>query len=136
MRYLNSADVTLICLSTEEKLWSWLNTHSSSKVATLIIETNNNIQDIVSRSIMYASIRSILIRCSSNNLNILQQYSRLHLKVTGVFADDVRLLFKLVIDLAHYSEEIGDQQRENEHELKAQRSYDRVLRLCALARKL
>lgn len=137
LKYLSPEDLNLILFSSEEQLWCWLNTHSSSRVASLVIETNDNIQDIIRRSNAYASIRSILIRCSSNDLNILQRCLRSYNRIDGIFGDDLRLLLKLVIDLALYSEEIGDQQRESENnELNAQRNYNRALQLCALARRL
>ncbi|CAF1416052.1 unnamed protein product [Rotaria sp. Silwood1] len=64
---------------------------------------------------------------------MLGRFSRSYIKIDGIFADDTRLLIKLIIGLALFSEEIGDQQREDENnELEAQRSYDRALKLCAI----
>ncbi|CAF1113103.1 unnamed protein product [Rotaria sordida] len=137
MEYLITEDITLILFSTEEQLWCWLNTYSSLKVASLVIQTNINIQDIVCRSSTFANIHSILIRCSTNELITLQRFSRSYVKIDGIFADDTRLLIKLVIDLALFSEEIGDQQREDEdNELNAQRNYGRARNLCTLAKRL
>ncbi len=137
IEYLIPEDITLILFSTEEQLWYWLNTYSSLRVASLVIQTNINIQDIVCRSSAYASIRSILIRCSTNDLITLQRFARSYVKIDGIFADDTRLLIKLVIDIALFSDELGDQERESENnELAAQRNYDRALNLCALARRL
>ncbi|CAF4740129.1 unnamed protein product, partial [Rotaria sp. Silwood2] len=120
-------DITLILFSTEEQLWHWLNVYSSIKVASLIIETNINIQKILSRSHAYENVRSILIRCKMNELITLQRSSRSYIKIDGIYADNTRLLIKLIIDLALFSEEIGDQQREDENnELEAQRNYDRA----------
>ncbi|CAF1183327.1 unnamed protein product [Rotaria sordida] len=137
MEYLITEDITLILFSTEEQLWCWLNTYSSLKVASLVIQTNINIQNIVCRSSTFANIHSILIRCSTNELITLQRFSRSYFKIDGIFADDKRLLIKLVIDLALFSEEIGDQQREDENnELNAQRNYGRARNLCALAKRL
>ncbi|CAF1208589.1 unnamed protein product [Adineta steineri] len=137
IEYLIPEDITLILFSTEEQLWNWLNTYYSLTVACLIIETNTNIQDIICRSHAYTSIHSILIRCLTNELTRLQRFSRSYIKIDGIFADDTRLLIKLVIDLALFSEELGDQQTKDENnQLKAQRHYDRALSLCTLARKL
>ena len=131
------ANVTLILFSAEEQLWSWLNTHDSTTVASLVFEGDIHIQDAVCRSSDYPSVRSILIRCSSNQLAPLQRFSRSFSKIDGTFADDTRLLIKLLIDLALFCEQIGDQQREDDgNELEAQRNYDRALHLCALARRL
>jgi hypothetical protein len=129
IKYLIPEDINLILFSTEEQLWYWLNTYSSLRVASLVFETNINIQDILCRSSAYYNIRSILIRCATNELISLQQFSRSYVNIDGIFADDTRLLIKLVIDLALLSEEIGDQ-------VDAQRNYDRTLSLCALARRL
>ena len=134
VEYLICQDVTLILLSTEEQLWNWLNRYSSLRIASLIIETNINIEDIMSRSSGYDSIRSILIRCSPTELIRLKQFSRSYMKIDGIFADDTRILIKLCIDLALFSEELGDQQREDE--LNAQRHYDRALYLCSLVKTL
>ncbi len=137
IEYFIREDITLILFSTEEQLWYWLNAYSSLRVASLVVQTNINIQDILCRSNAYVSIRSVLIRCSTNELITLQRFSRSYVKIDGVFVDDTRLLIKLVMDLALFSEEIGDQQREDEkNELDAQRNYDRALNLCDLARRL
>jgi hypothetical protein len=137
IEYLNPQDITLMLFSTEEQLWCWLTIYSSIRVACLVVETNINIQDIVRRSSAYASIRSILIRCHTNELITLQQFSRSYVNIDGIFTDDTRLLIKLVVNLILISEEMGDQQREVENnELAAQRTYDRALKLCALARTL
>ncbi|CAF4391155.1 unnamed protein product, partial [Rotaria sordida] len=55
----------------------WLNIYSSRKVTYLVIQTNIKIQDIVRRSSAYASIHSILIDCSTNELTILQQFVKI-----------------------------------------------------------
>jgi hypothetical protein len=137
IEYLIPEDITLILFSTEEQLWYWLNTNSSLRVASLIIETNINIQNILSCSHAYKSIRSILVRCRTNELTSLQRFSRPYIKIDGIYDDDTRLLIKLVIDLALFSEEIGDQKREDENnELEAQPNYDRAIKLCELAKKL
>jgi hypothetical protein len=137
IEYFIREDITLILFSTEEQLWYWLNTNSSLRVASLVVQTKINIQDILCRTNAYVNIRSVLIRCSTNELITLQRFSRSYVKIDGVFADDTRLLIKLVMDLALLSEEIGDQQREDEqNELDAQRNYDRALNLCDLARRL
>ncbi|CAF1332924.1 unnamed protein product [Rotaria sp. Silwood1] len=137
IEYLIPKDITLILFSTKEQLWNWLNIYSSVRVASLMIETNTNIQNIVSHTHVYKSIRSILIRCRTNELTMLERFSRSYIKIDGIFADDTRLLIKLIIDLALFSEEIGDQQREDENnELEAQRNYDRALKLCAIVKKL
>jgi len=137
IEYLIPQDITLILFSTEEQLWCWLNIYSSIRVACLVVETNINIQDIVRRSSAYAIIRSILIRCHTNELITLQQFSRSYVNIDGIFTDDTRLLIKLVVNLILISEEMGDQHREVENnELAAQRTYDRALKLCALARTL
>jgi hypothetical protein len=58
-------------------------------------------------------------------------------KVNGVYNDERRLLIKLMFDLAFYSEELGDHQREDKNnEPYAQRNYDRALRLCTLVTDL
>jgi Xaa-Pro aminopeptidase len=137
IKYLIPEDIALILFSTKEQLWYWLKTNSSLKVASLVIETNNNIQNILSRSHAYKSIRSILVRCKANELTNLQRFSRSYIKIDGIYDDDARILIKLVIDLALVSEEIGDEQREdNNNELEAQRSYDRAMKLCELVKKL
>ncbi|CAF3457967.1 unnamed protein product [Rotaria sp. Silwood2] len=134
---LITEDIVLILFSTEEQLWHWLNTYSSVKVASLIIETNINVQNILSHSHAYKNVRSILIRCKMNELITLQRSSRSYIKIDGIYADNTRLLIKLIIDLALFSEEIGDQQREDENnELEAQRNYDRAFKLYALVKKL
>jgi hypothetical protein len=135
--YFKHEDIILILLSTVLQLQYWLSTNSSVKIASLVIQESINIQDIVYLSHPHKNIRSILIRCKANELLTLQRFSRSFMKIDGVYADDIRLLIKLVIDLALFSEELGDQQREDENnELGAQRHYDRALKLCALAKKL
>ena len=137
IEYLQPRDTFLILFSTEEQLFYWLKTNSSFEVVSLVIETNINIQNIILRSHAYKNIRSILIRCRANDLTALQRFSRSYVKIDGIYADDIRLLIKLIIDLALVSEELGDQQREDENnELEAQQHYDRALKFCALAKKL
>ncbi len=138
IEHLLPIDITLILFSTEEQLWYWLNTNCTTKVTSLVIETNMNIENILSRSHAYKSIiRSMLIRCRTNELNSLQQVSRSYMNIDGVYDDDTRVLIRLAIDLALVSEEIGDEQREDKNnELEAQRNYDRALKLCEVAKKL
>jgi len=137
IEYLIPEDITLILFSREEQLCYWLNTNSSMRVASLVIQTNINIQDVLSRSHANTNVHSILVRCRTNELTSLQRFVRSYIKINGIYDDDTRLLIKLVIDLALFSEEIGDEQREDENnELEAQRNYDRALKLCALARRL
>lgn len=137
IKHLIPLDINLISFSTEGQLWYWLNINSAMKVASLIIEININTQNILSRSHAYRSIRSILVRCRTNELISLQRFARSYINIDGVYNDDTRVLIKLVIDLALVSEELGDEQREDKNnELEAQQNYDRALKLCELAKKL
>jgi hypothetical protein len=137
IEYIKPEDITLILFSTEEQLWYWLDTNSSLGVASLVIETNINTRNVLSRSHAYKNVHSILVRCRTDELTSLQRFSRSYVKIDGVYHDDARLLIKLVIDLALVSEELGDEQREDKNnELEAQRNYDRALKLCSLARRL
>ncbi|CAF3064751.1 unnamed protein product [Rotaria sp. Silwood2] len=137
MKYLIPEDITVLFFSTEEQLWYWLNIYSSVRVASLVIQTNINIENIVRHSSAYAYIRSILIRCPTNELITLKQVSRSYVKIDGIFADDTRLLIKLVVDPVVAVELKGDRQREDENnELAAQRNYDRAANLCHLVKRL
>ncbi len=137
IEHLIPIDINLILFSTEEQLWHWLNTNCSMKVASLVIETNINTQNILLRSHAYKNVRSILVRCRTNELISLQRFSRSYINIDGVYDDDTRVLIRLVIDLALVSEELGDEEREDKNnEFEAQRNYDRALKLCALARRL
>ncbi len=130
-------DITLILFSREEQLCYWLNTNSLLKVASLVIESNINMQNFLSRRHVYKSIRSILVRCKTDELTNLQRFSRSFINIDGIYDDNTRLLIKLVIDLALFSEQIGDEQREDKNnELEAQRNYDRAIKLCELAKTL
>ncbi|CAF1200828.1 unnamed protein product [Rotaria sordida] len=135
--YLTVEDITLILFSVEEHLWQWLDLNSSLTVASLILQPAIRSQELIARSHTYVGIRSILVRCRTNDLTIIQRSSRSYSKVDGVFDDDTRLLIKLVVDLVLFSEELGDQQREDDdNEMEAQKHYARALKLCALVRKL
>ncbi|CAF1688731.1 unnamed protein product, partial [Adineta ricciae] len=144
IEYLVPRDITLVLLSSEEQLWCWLNTYSSLTVACLIIETSTTTtttttttEEVVCRCRTVSSIRSMLIRCCSHELTRLQRTFRSNTKVDGIFSDNTRLLIKLVIDLALFSEEIGDDHAENDNdEVYIRRNYDRALSLCALAKSL
>ena len=46
IEYLMPIDINIICFSTEEQLWYWLNTNCTMKVTSLVIETNSNTQNI------------------------------------------------------------------------------------------
>ena len=121
---------------TEEQLWHWLSTNCTTKVASLIVETNVNTQNILLCSHAQKNIRSILVRCKTNELINLQRFTRPYIKIDGVYDDDTRVLIRLAIDLALFSEELGDEEREdNNNEPEAQRHYDRGLKLCELAKK-
>jgi hypothetical protein len=137
IEYLPGHDIILILFSSKEHLWQWLNLNSSLMVASLILQSTINNQEIIAQSDSYDSIQSILIRCVTDELITLQRFSRTYNKVDGIFNDDERLLIKLAIDLTLFSEELGDQQREDENnEMEAQRNYDRALKLCVLVRKI
>ncbi|CAF1054562.1 unnamed protein product [Rotaria sordida] len=135
--YLTVEDITLILFSVEEHLWQWLDLNSSLTVASLILQPIIHSQEIIARTHTYVGIRSILVRCRTTDLITIQRFSRSYRKIDGVFDDDTRLLIKLFIDLTLFSEEIGDQQREDENnEIEAQRNYARALKLCVLVKKI
>ncbi|CAF1347829.1 unnamed protein product [Adineta ricciae] len=138
IEYLVPRDITLVLLSIEEQLWCWLNTYSLLTVACLIIETSTTTsEEVACRCRTIPSIRSMLIRCCSHELTRLQRTLRSNTKIDGIFSDDTRLLIKLVIDVALFSEEIGDDHAENDNdEVNIRRNYDRALSLCALAKRL
>lgn len=134
---LEDIDITLILFSTEEQLLCWLNTDAITKVAALILESNIHIQNSLSDKQIYRTIRSILIRCRTDQLINLQRFSRSHKNVDGIYDDDTRILLKLVLDLAFVSEELGDQEKEDRNnQREAQRHYDRALKLCEIAKQL
>jgi len=126
----------LILFSVEDHLWQWLDLNSSLTVASLVLQPTVHIQQLIARSHTYIGIRSILVRCVTADLTAIQRFSRSYAKVDGIFDDDTRLLIKLVADLTLFSEELGDQQRDDEsNEMAVQRNYDRALKLCALVQK-
>jgi hypothetical protein len=105
-------------------------------VASLVLQPTVHTQQLTARSHTYIGIRSILVRCVTADLTTIQRFSRSYAKVDGIFDDDTRLLIKLVADLTLFSEELGDQQRDDENnEMAVQRNYDRALKLCALVQK-
>ncbi|CAF1185431.1 unnamed protein product [Rotaria sp. Silwood1] len=135
--YLKAEDITLILFSVEEHLRQWLDLNSSLTIASLILQSDIHIQELIARTHTYAGIRSILVRCRTTDLIAIQRYSRSYPKVDGIFDDDNRLLIKLVVDLALFSEELGDRQREDDNnEMEVQKNYARALKLCALVRKI
>lgn len=135
--HLTSEDVTLLSYSMPEQLWHWLKMNSSVTLASLIIEVKSNLHEVVKHSHSYRNVRSIVVRCTNDELLSTQRLTRSYAKIDGVFADDTRLLIKVSVDLALFSEELGDQKREDENnELDAQRHYARALRFCAFAREL
>ena len=134
--HLTLQDITLILFSIEEHLWQWLNLNRALTVASLILQPITHIPEIISLSHNYVNIRSILVRCITTDLIMLERISSFYAKVDGVFDDDTRLMIKLIMDLALFSEELGDQQREDEsNEMEVQRNYDRAIKLCDLVRK-
>jgi hypothetical protein len=136
IEHLTGEDITLIPFSVEEHLWQWMDLYSSLTIASLILQPTVRSQQIIHRSHTYVGVHSILVRCTSADLSSLQRFSRAYVKVDGVFADDIRILIKLVINLIRFSERLGDSQRKNEkNEIEAQRNYDRALRLCTLVQK-
>ena len=127
----------LILVSNEEQLWRWLRLNSSRTVASLVLETEDNSEQLVSRSHSYSNVRSILIRCKTSQFRSLERLSRSLIKVDGIFDDDTRLVIKLVVDLTIYSEEMGDHMKEDKNNiLAAERHYDRAMKLCNLGEHL
>ncbi|CAF3585165.1 unnamed protein product [Rotaria socialis] len=101
------------------------------------IQANMNTAYILCRIHAYFSVRSILLRCKTNELKSFKGLRTSYIKINGIYDEDTRILIKLVIELALFSEEKGDQGRENQNnELGAQRNYQRALNLCALVRTL
>ena len=134
--HLTVEDITLILFSVEDHLWRWLDQNSSFTVAALVLEPTVRIQECIARSHAYVSVRSIIVRCKSIDLRTVQIFARSFPKLHGIFSDDTRVLIKLVADLTLFSEQLGDQLREDEkNELEAQRNYDRALKLCVLVQK-
>ncbi len=120
----------------EDHLWQWLDQNSSLTVAALVLEPTVRIQECIARSHTYVRVRSILVRCRTADLITIQRFSRSFARLDGIFDDDTRILIKLVADLTLFSEELGDQKREDENnEIEAQRNYDRALKLCNLVQK-
>ena len=134
--YLPAHDIILILFSIKEHLWQWLNSNSSLVIATLILQSTTYNQEIIFQSDTYDSIQSILVRCVTAELITLQRFSRAYNKVDGIFDDDTRLFIKLVTDLTLFSDDLGDQHREENNEIEAQRDYARSLKLCKLVKKI
>ncbi|CAF1541431.1 unnamed protein product [Adineta ricciae] len=135
--HLTAEDVILLSYSMPDQLWHWLKMNPSITLASLIIEVKTDLQEVVKHSHSHRNVRSIVVRCTNNELLRTQRSVRSYAKIDGVFADDTRLLIKVSIDLALFSEELGDQKREDENnELEAQRHYARAFRFCAFAREL
>lgn len=134
VRYLRLADIAVTIILQEDQLWSYLNRKA---VSCLIIETKSNNENLISRCHAYKTVRSILVRCQEQDLTCLQRHVRSYAKVDGVYADDARILIKLVIDLTLIFEEMGDEARQDKYnEFEAQQHYDRALKLCDLVKKL
>jgi hypothetical protein len=126
----------LILFSVEDHLWQWLELNSSLTVASLVLQPTVHTQQLIAHSHTYTGIRSILVRCITADLTTIERFARPYTKVDGIFGDDTRLLIKLVADLTLFSEELGDQQRDDEsNEMTVQRNYDRALKLCVLVQK-
>ncbi|UJR14222.1 hypothetical protein I4U23_001215 [Adineta vaga] len=137
IHYLKDIDITLIFFSIEDYLWQWLDLNPSITIASLILQSPVNCRELISRSHNYDSVQSILIRCLSTEILTIQRFVRSYARVDGIFDDDTRLLVKLFIDLTLFSEELGDQQREDgNNEFEAQRHYDRALKFCSLVKHL
>ena len=137
IRYLVGQDVVLILFSTEDYLRQWLDSNRSLTIASLILQPSINSQQLIAHAHSHVNIRSILVRSTTAELINLVRFSRAYPKVDGIYDDDERLLSKLMIDLIFLSEELGDHFREDEHnEIAAQKNYDRVLNLCALAKTI
>ena len=135
IKNLVTHDIVLFLFLSDEHLWQWLDSNSTLTIASLILQPSINSQALIFRSHTYNSIRSILIRCETNEFVYLQRFSRRYPKIDGIYDDDTRILIKSVFDLILISEELGDQQREdNNNEIEAQRNYDRALKLCALVK--
>ncbi|CAF1536080.1 unnamed protein product [Rotaria magnacalcarata] len=137
IKNVTTQDIALILFSKQEQLWHWLDTTSSVRNVFVIIQANMNIAYILYRIHAYFSVRSIFLRCKTNELNSFKELRTFYIKINGIYDEDARILIKLVIELALFSEEKGDQDRENRNnELGAQRNYQRALNLCALVRTL
>lgn len=133
---LEDIDISLISFSTEDQLLYWLNTNPITTAAALILESNTHLQNSLSSNEIFRTIRSILIRCRSDQLTKLRRFSRTYRNIDGVYDDDKRVLIKLILDLASFSEELADQERDDRNnQREAQRHYDRALKLCEIAEK-
>ncbi len=132
-----SQDIVLILFFIEEYLWQWLDLNPSLTIVSFVLQPIINSRELISRIHAYINIHSILVHCSQTELIMLDRFTRMYPKVNGVYNDERRLLIKLMFDLAFYSEELGDHQREDKNnEPYAQRNYDRALRLCTLVTDL
>jgi len=137
INHLKTEDITLVLFSIEDYLWQWLDLNPSLTVASLVLQPTLHVERLITRIHTYNGVQSILVRCLTSELTALQRFSRSYARVDGIFADDTRLLIKLLIDLTLFSEELADQCRDDKNdEMGAQRNYDRALKLCALVKKV
>ena len=137
IKCLSDKDVKLKFFPNEKQLWRWLERNASHRVVSVVLEVEADSERIVSRSHSYSHVRSILVRCRTSELRAIERRSRSLIKVDGIFDDDTRLLIKLVVDLTLYSEEIGDDMKEDQNNiLAAERHYDRAMKLCNLVEYL
>lgn len=137
INYLKQVDVTLILFSVEQHLWQWLDLNPSLTVASLVLQSVNNVPRIIARTRDYDGIRSVQVRCASSELSTLQRFCRSYARVDGLFDDDARLLVNLFVDLALFSEELGNDKREDvSSELEVQKHYARALKLCSLTTQI
>lgn len=137
MEYVKDVDITLICFSIDIYLWQWVASHPTKTVASLVVQPGFDFRNVIDCSHKYSNVYSVLVRCESDQVLTLQRFVRSYARVDGIFDSDQRLLVKLFIDLTLFSEELGDEQREDEkNEFEAQRHYDRALKFCALVKKV
>lgn len=133
LQYLSSQDLVLVFCSSERSLAQWLIQNPSLNISNLVLQSNCCERQFIYDCHSLTNIESILIYCNVNELSDLEQYTRRLPKVEGIYSDDMRLLMKLVMNQIFLAERSGDEHRyENKNELKAQRNYDRAIRLCEL----
>jgi hypothetical protein len=99
-----------------------------------IINSSRKLQSFIDRAHSCQNIRAIYVQCESTQLLQQRRLARNYPKLDGVYDDPLRLLIKVIMDVALFCEETADRQKHDVLATKlAHKNYQRSIDLYAFA---
>ncbi|UJR18446.1 hypothetical protein I4U23_005351 [Adineta vaga] len=132
-KLFRSQDIDIIEHWNEESFFQSINPDDSI-THFIIINSRRKVENLVNRVHSRQNIQAMYLHCETKALKYQRRLARNYSKLDAVYDDSLRLLVKLIMDIALFCEETADRQKAYAPLKKAAyRNYQRSIDLYAFA---